>query len=78
MFLIFGCLLCPRDPCEHYYMEPFSSKGLLKVTFLRFLLHSINKKPFTFSCASEYNVLMWHMDHQIPVLRYSTTLPLPN
>ena len=22
------------------------------------------------SCASEYNVLLWHMDHQVPVLRY--------
>jgi len=22
------------------------------------------------SCASEYNVLLWHMDHQIPVLRF--------
>ena len=47
LFLIFGCLPCPRDACEHHNMEPFSSKGLLKVIFNRGLvLSSMNQKPF--------------------------------
>ena len=33
--MIFGCLLCARDPREHHHMEPVSPEGLLKVIFLR-------------------------------------------
>ena len=59
-------------PVNTITWNPFYPKVFLRWLSFHFdflTLCSSHDIIFPLSCASEYNVLLWHMDHQIPVLR---------